>query len=230
MAPQDVSLLTEAYALPCCCMLPSAAAHAARWVPLLFGVAGLILGVSVPLLDAMTAGDTQSAASTPQQPAAPSAVAASKPGTPVASAAAVRMGLGPEGYSWPWVNLCISLFVLQYWLSGVLEQPLLGVTLGSTAVPALDVVLCAYALLHWVMFDRSTPGLAMSALTALCGPAVEVALINFLGLYHYTHPVWFGAVPSWIPWVYFCGGPAVGNLGRIVWETLKVQHLQRTTA
>ena len=55
-------------------------------------------------------------------------------------------------------------------------------------------------------------GLFMALLTAVSGPVIEIVLIN-QNLYHYTHPVWLG-IPSWIPWVYFCGSPAVGNLGR----------------
>jgi hypothetical protein len=138
--------------------------------------------------------------------------------------------MGMHEASWPWVLLCISLFVAQYGLSGVLEQPLLGQTLlGSSPVPTLDAVLLAYALVHWGVFDRSLQGFGMSVLTAVCGPAIEVALINVFGLYYYTHPVWFDAVPSWIPWVYFCGGPAVGNLGRLVWQTLKSQHACKTS-
>lgn len=133
--------------------------------------------------------------------------------------------MGMQGASWPWVLLCISLFVTQYWLSGVLEQPLLGQTLGSSSVPTLDTALLIYALVHWYVLDRTLPGFGMSALTAVCGPAVEIGLINLFGLYHYAHPVWFGAVPTWIPWVYFCGGPAVGNLGRLVWQTLKGQYV-----
>jgi hypothetical protein len=37
--------------------------------------------------------------------------------------------------------------------------------------------------------------------------------INGLDLYAYTYPDILGT-PSWIAWVYFCGAPAVGNLGR----------------
>ncbi len=69
-----------------------------RWVPLLFGVAGLILGVAYPLLDEAFG-----------QPSA------------------VSPGLTP---SWGKVLLCISLFVTQYHLSAVLEQPLLGEPIG----------------------------------------------------------------------------------------------------
>ena len=151
-----------------------------------------------------------------------------------------------------------------------------------------DVILLAYALAVWRGLDNTAQGFAMSLLTAVAGPAVEVFLINMLGLYHYEHPLvrhgqtatqsvklldartsgketadessrcgqsllgvlhrclwrvhqaswsacWVpltclpltGAqvlgVPTWIPWVYFCGGPAVGLLGRKVWATLKAQ-------
>ena len=55
----------------------------------------------------------------------------------------------------------------------------------------------------------------MACLTAVAGPAVEITLINWLHLYAYTHPAVLG-VPTWIPWVYFAGAPAVGNLGRKV--------------
>lgn len=188
-----------------------------RWVPLLFGVAGLILGVSVPLLDGLAAEKT--AANVPQQQQQQEGAGATAP-TQQQQQPVVRMGVQQDG-SWPWVLLCISLFVTQYWLSGVLEQPLLGQTLGGSGVPTMDVLLLAYVLMHWGLFDGTSQGFAMAALTAVCGPAVEVLLVNGLGLYHYTHPVVAGAVPTWIPWVYFCGGPAVGNLGRQVWRELK---------
>ena len=58
-------------------------------------------------------------------------------------------------------------------------------------------------------------GLFMASLTAVAGPLTEIALINKLSLYQYSHPAWAG-IPTWIPWVYFCGSPAVGNLGRKV--------------
>lgn len=120
--------------------------------------------------------------------------------------------------------LCIALFVTQYGLSGLLEGPLLGQRLPALGaqLPALDVLLAACALATWAAFDASAQGFGMSALTALCGPAVEVVLISF-GLYHYSHPEVLG-VPSWIGWVYFAGGPAVGNLGRRVLCELAAQE------
>jgi hypothetical protein len=50
----------------------------------------------------------------------------------------------------------------------------------------------------------------MAALTAVCGPAAEIFLINVLDLYDYTHPQIWG-VPLWIPWVYAAGGAAGGR-------------------
>jgi hypothetical protein len=119
------------------------------------------------------------------------------------------------------LDIAAATAVLQYGLSGILEQPTLGQTLPGTSIPTLDTVLFTYALLHWTVFDRTPQGFAMAAMTAVCGPAVEMFLINVLGLYQYSHPVVLG-VPTWIPWVYFCGGPAVGNLGRRVWSELKL--------
>jgi len=154
----------------------------------MFGLAGIILGVSHPLLDAWQAergGD---------QP---------------------RGGTNP---SWTFVLLAITLFVLQYAASGALEQPLLGQTLPG-GVPTLDALLAATALAHWYAFDGTRQGLFMACLTTVCGPALEMALINGLHLYSYSHPVVYGT-PSWICWVYCCGGPAVGNLGRKVSSVL----------
>lgn len=124
--------------------------------------------------------------------------------------------------TWGTTLLCISLFVIQYGLSGVLEQPLLSQSIGSTAIPTMDTVLAGYALLHWCIFDKTPQGFGIAALTAVCGPLLEMGLTNGLGLYHYSHPAVLG-VPTWIPWVYFCGGPAVGNLGRQVWQELAAE-------
>ena len=150
------------------------------WTPLLFAVAGVILGVSHPVLDA--------------------AFPAEEP----------RHGRQP---SWGVVLLGIAGFVGQYYASARLDGPLEGVTLGP--LPALDLLLAAAAIAQWAVFDGSRQGAGMAALTAVAGPAVEVALIH-LGLYSYSHPQLFGPIPTWIAWVYAAGGPAVGNLGRKV--------------
>lgn len=118
--------------------------------------------------------------------------------------------------------VCISLFACQYWLSGALEAPLAGQQLPR-GVPALDALLAAAAAALWWGFDRSAAGLTMTLLTAAGGPAIEVALINGPHLYAYTHPVVAG-VPTWIPWVYAAGGPAVGLLGRRIAAQLAARH------
>lgn len=163
-----------------------------RWVPLLFGVAGIILGVSHPLLDAWQAG---------------------------------RGGEQPRGGSdpsWTLVLPAIACFVLQYAASGALEQPLLGQTLPG-GLPTLDVFLAATAAAHWAAFDGTRQGAGMAALTAVGGPLVEMLLINGAHLYHYSHPVLLGT-PTWICWVYACGAPAVGNLGRKVSSALLAER------
>ncbi|PRW59962.1 white-brown complex 30 [Chlorella sorokiniana] len=158
------------------------------WVPAMFALAGIIIGLGTPLLDAWQldqGGD------------------------------APRGGTDP---SWPFVFTAIALFVLQYAASGALEQPLLDVTLPG-GLPALDCLLAATGVALWAAFDGTRQGLFMAALTAVCGPAVEITLINVFHLYAYTHTQWLG-VPLWIPWVYFAGSPAVGNLARRVSSTL----------
>lgn len=154
--------------------------RACRWVPLLFSIAGIILGVSHPWLDSQLWADRPRGGSNP---------------------------------SWPWVLLGISLFVAQYWASGVLEEPLMGQALGP--LPAIDVILLLTGVAHWWCFDGTRQGLGMALLTAVGGPVIEITLINAFHLYHYEHPAIWG-IPTWIPWVYFCGAAAVGNLGRKV--------------
>jgi hypothetical protein len=242
------------------------------WVPLLFGVAGVILGVGTPVLDELSAARRREQRLSSGGP--PGQRAAGPPEVP-SSAGADAAAVGAPG--WPAVLFCIALFVSQYWLSGWLEQHLLGAGGAASAAggaaaaggvaaagpppstwPVEDGVLLATAVALWAAFDRTpqvcAPGVAqggrlqgerqekarsthsaalppppphpwpprpalhapphpgppqgatMAALTAACGPAVEIGLINLLGLYHYTHPQWLG-VPVWIPWVYAAGGP-----------------------
>ena len=68
-------------------------------------------------------------------------------------------------------------------------------------------------------------GFFMSALTAISGPCIEIVLINYFHLYQYSEQQIFG-IPFWISAVYFCGGPAVGNLGRAVFQSLQRQQEQ----
>ena len=69
----------------------------------------------------------------------------------------------------------------------------------------------------------ASTGFLLAALTSLCGPLIEIALINVGHLYSYSTPSFLG-IPTWIGAVYFCGGPAVGTLGRKVWYNLRKRH------
>lgn len=118
----------------------------------MFSLAGIIIGLMQPLLDAWQleqGGDIP------------------------------RGGTNP---SWPFVLTAIALFVLQYAASGALEQPLLDTTLPG-GLPALDCLLAASGIALWAAFDGTRQGLFMASLTAVCGPAVEITLINVFHLY-----------------------------------------------
>jgi len=167
-----------------------------RWVPLLFGLAGVLIGVGYPLLDEIVGARSGAAAAAPPAP--------------------------PQPPSWPAVYACIALFVAQYAASGALEAPLLHLRLPLVQAPALATGLAASGLAIWAGFDRTPAGLVISAVTAVGGPLLEVGLINGPHLYVYSHPEIWG-VPGWIAWVYFAGGPAVGLLGRRVAADLRRQ-------
>jgi len=85
---------------------------------------------------------------------------------------------------------------------------------------AADAILFLWGLGAWAAFDNTKQGFAMATLTAVAGPATEIVLINAFHLYAYTSPDFFG-IPAWIPWVYFCGSPAVGLLSRAVRRELR---------
>jgi hypothetical protein len=162
----------------------------AAWVPPLFGAAAIVIGLGHTLGD--DAALSRSSADAAEAWAPP------------------RTGYVPR---WRHVSAAIAAFALQYYLSGLLSY-----APGPAFVDAplfRDVTLAAYALALWAAVDATQQGFLMAALTALAGPATEIALINVGGLYHYTYPD-FAGVPTWIPWVYFAGSPAVGLLCRRV--------------
>jgi hypothetical protein len=107
------------------------------------------------------------------------------------------------------VSYAISMFAFQYYLSGLMDHE----SLGSTEINA---ILIAIAAAGYAIFDRTAAGFVLSTLTAIAGPIAELILINYGGLYSYTHADFYG-ICSWIPWVYFLGGTAVGILARKVY-------------
>ena len=151
------------------------------WVPLMFGLAGIILGTSHPYLDRVVSEE--------------------------------RFGREPRSPpGWVATMVVISCFCASYELSGVLAQ---AAILNGNAdhLWTVDAPLFAVAAAIFAAFERTIGGGFMALLTAVAGPVVEISLINFFHLYTYSAPD-FWAIPSWIPWVYAAGAPAVGALGR----------------
>jgi hypothetical protein len=170
------------------------------WVPLLFGLAGFIIGWLYILLDALlllnkTSLDDETKTSKE-----------------------LLMRCSP---SWPKIFVSFSIFTLQYWLSGVLY--------ASQIVDRTTIlnVMSTIAAVGFYFFDGSLSGLITSAATAIGGPLIEVGLLSASlrgllpgGGYHYTDLGETGFFPLWIAPVYFMGGPAVGNLARGFWNAL----------
>jgi hypothetical protein len=119
----------------------SAAQHPpfCRWVPLLFAVAGVLIGVGVPILDVLTLEEVSratvpatvpdGASMSPQQRAggapAPAPPPRHTPQPPAGMAAAgncVRPHAELAPPSWPAVLCCVGAFVMQYALSGELAS------------------------------------------------------------------------------------------------------------
>ena len=78
-----------------------------------------------------------------------------------------------------------------------------------------NLVLALYALAAWWLLDRTKASFVLGVATAFAGPVAELLLVNWLHLYQYNNADFYG-ICSWIPWVYFLGGPAVGSLARSV--------------
>jgi hypothetical protein len=113
----------------------------------------------------------------------------------------------------------ISIFTLQYWLSGTLVQADVD---RATILNLMSVV----SATGFVVFDGTMAGLITSAATGIGGPLIEVGLLwatahGYLsGGYHYSDLGETGFFPLWIIPVYFLGGPANGNLARGFWNAL----------
>ncbi|CAE7301587.1 INSIG2 [Symbiodinium sp. CCMP2592] len=104
----------------------------------------------------------------------------------------------------------VACFTANYWASGFMSSSGLGTGL-------ISFVLALWAVAAWRAFDGTTTGLVVAVMTAVGGTLIEVCLINapWWDLYAYSKADLWG-VDSWIPWVYFCGAPAVGSLSRLI--------------
>lgn len=108
--------------------------------------------------------------------------------------------------TWPKVLYGISFFSAQYYISGLLDYAMIESTI-------INVILAATSIIGYLIFDGSTAGFLLAIATAIGGPLAEIFLINVPHLYQYTHAD-FAGICTWIPWVYFLGASAVGNLAR----------------
>jgi hypothetical protein len=88
--------------------------------------------------------------------------------------------------------------------------------IGSGLIPAsnavIALVLVAGAGGMWWAFDGTWQGVVLAAGTGMGGVVVEATLVR-LGLFHHTRPDVLG-LPVWLPFVYFGGSVAIGNLSR----------------
>ncbi|CAB9506080.1 Insulin-induced protein (INSIG) [Seminavis robusta] len=160
----------------------------AWWVPVLFGVAGWLIGWLYIVLDAVLQTTPSQKSKTDPSP--------------------------------PKILVGISLFTLQYWLSGIF------VAAGVLDRTGILNFMSLYAAIGFVVLDGTLAGFITSAATALGGPLIEVGLLSMSragimpGGYHYNDLGETGFFPLWIIPVYFLGGPAVGNLARGFWNAL----------
>ena len=113
----------------------------------------------------------------------------------------------------------VGAFVALYALSAALAG---APPLGAGVAPATSsLALWPPALALWALLDPSPSSFVAGALTAVGGPLIEVALLGgggafaepFGHLYSYARADLLG-VDSWIPAVYFAGGPAVALVSR----------------
>jgi hypothetical protein len=152
---------------------PSLTPHMSeRWVPFMFGLAGLIIGVGYPLLDDLVDGGSRPSGLADDRSSRSGGLAGDglqQPGGGGRSQAAAGGGASAAAVaaapSWPAVLLTISLFVFHYKLSAVLDAPLAGVP------GAEDAVLAAAAVAMWRVLD-GTPQVRLSIAhrIACCGP------------------------------------------------------------
>jgi len=110
------------------------------------------------------------------------------------------------------VAISVVLFISHYFLSGLLDHYHIHAYYSNA-------ILSTTALAAFLLTDRSYAGFALATTTAVGGTLIELFLVNQLKLYQYTNADFYG-VASWIYAVYFCGGPAIGNLARSMYSRI----------
>jgi len=101
--------------------------------------------------------------------------------------------------SWKKVGLAVASFSLMYAASGLLP---------ATAVTKLVVLVVAAVVIHREV-DGTRVGAKLAFAGAVIGPFVEAINPQF----RYLDPDFLG-VPIWLPALYACATPAIGQLAR----------------
>lgn len=105
------------------------------------------------------------------------------------------------------LGIGFAIFGVLYFASGYLP--------ASNGVK-LAVLLCGAAVLFgWL--DRTGAGAIMALVTAVTGPLVEITLVR-LGTFAHLQPD-FAGIPMWLPALYLCAGPTLGQIARRALET-----------
>ena len=110
-----------------------------------------------------------------------------------------RFGGPSELAPWPAIGRAILAAMLMYVASGLLP---------ATATSKLIVITIA-AYVIWRDVDGTRAGAKLLFIGALLGPIAEAINPNF----HYVDPD-FARVPIWLPSLYACITPALGQLAR----------------
>jgi hypothetical protein len=107
---------------------------------------------------------------------------------------------GPDKLaSWPAIGRAVLAAMLMYAASGLLP--------ASTTSKLIVITIAAYVI--WRDVDGTRAGLKLLFLGALLGPIAEAINPSF----HYLDPD-FARVPIWLPSLYACITPALGQLAR----------------
>lgn len=108
-----------------------------------------------------------------------------------------KVALGPGMLAAGFASMCVL------WVAS-------GILPGSNAVIALVLAIGSGVVL-WAL-DRTWQGAMLAVGTGLGGVVVETTLVH-LGLFHHARPDLIG-LPVWLPFIYFSGSVAIGNLAR----------------
>ncbi len=160
----------------------------AWWVPLLFGVAAIVIGYSHPMVKKR------------QQACDRKKVAAIVIGYSHPMADALLQHRRPKR------RLVISLSELTWLLLAYL------IAASMLEAGAKVGILVVIYLNFWLLAGRTWQNLLLGFVTAVTGTLIEMILVA-AGVFSYIHPDIFG-IPYWLPCMYACASLAVGDVGR----------------